>query len=128
MVERELLFSVTRKDLDIEAFRGSGKGGQNRNKRDTAVRIRHRDSGAVTEAQEHRTFDQNRRAAFLRLTKHPKFRIWLAETTRIAQGFPSIDERVERAMQPENLKVETRNLQGRWETIDEREGTEDPPP
>lgn len=116
---KDLLFSVTRKDLDIVAFRGSGNGGQNRNVRDTACRIRHRESGAVTEAQEHRTFDQNRRAAFLRLAKHPKFRIWLAEMTQIAQGMPSIGERVERAMSPQNLRVETRNLTGKWEVSDE---------
>lgn len=114
MAERELLFSVTRKDFDIQAFRGSGNGGQNRNVRDTAVRIRHRASGTVTEAQEHRTFDQNRRAAFLRMTKHPKFRIWLAEMTAVARGLPSIEERVQTTMRPENLKVEYRNSQGKW--------------
>ncbi len=114
MAERELLFSVTRKDFDIQAFRGSGNGGQNRNTRDTAVRIKHRASGAVAEAQEHRTFDQNRRAVFLRVTKHPKFRMWLAEMVQIAKGLPSVDERVQEAMLPENLKIEYRK-KGKWE-------------
>lgn len=112
--DRELLFSVTRKDLEIQAYRGSGNGGQNRNKRDTACRIKHPASGAVTQAQEHRTFEQNRKAAFLRLTKHPKFRVWLAEMVQIAEGFPSIDERVAKEMREENLQIEVRDEAGRW--------------
>lgn len=111
--DRELLFSVTRKDLEIESYRGSGNGGQNRNVRDTACRIRHRDSGVVAQAEEHRTFDANRKTAFLRLTKHPKFRVWLAEMTQIAQGFPSIEERVAAAMDEKHLKVEVQN-KGKW--------------
>lgn len=118
MAGRELLLSVTRKDLDIEHYRGSGNGGQNRNVRDTACRIRHRDSGAVAQAEEHRTFDANRKTAFLRLTKHPKFRVWLAEMTQIAQGLPSVEQRVEEAMDPKFLKVEVRNDSGRW-TVDD---------
>lgn len=111
--QRELLFSVTRKDFEIEAFRGSGNGGQNRNKRDTACRIRHPASGAVATAQEHRTFDLNRKTAFLRLAASPKFKIWLAEMTQAAQGLPTIDQRVENAMCLENLKIEVRD-RGKW--------------
>ncbi len=110
---RELLFSVTRKDLDIEAFKGSGNGGQNRNVRQTACRIRHRQSGTVVEAQEHRTFDHNRKAAFLRLTAHPKFRSWMAIKTAEMQGVKSVDQRVDEAMCLQNLKIEVRD-KGKW--------------
>lgn len=114
MADREgLLFSVSRKDFEIEAFRGSGNGGQNRNKRDTACRIRHRASGAVATAQEHRTFDLNRKNAFLRLVASAKFKTWLAEMTKAAQGLPTIEERVEQAMCLENLKIEVREG-GKW--------------
>ena len=51
--EKQLLFSVTRDQFDIQFMRGSGNGGQNRNKRDTACRIRHPASGAVATAQEY---------------------------------------------------------------------------
>lgn len=51
----EKIFSVTLKDCVVETKRGSGKGGQNRNKRDTAVRIVHLPSGAVGESQEQRS-------------------------------------------------------------------------
>lgn len=113
-LDRQLLFRVSRKDFKIEAYRGTGNGGQNKNKRDTACRIRHPDSGAVATAEEHRTFEQNRKAAFLRLTKTAKFRVWHAEMVQIAQGLPSIEERVERAMAPRNIKVETKDEKGRW--------------
>lgn len=110
---KQLLFSVTRKDFEITAYKGTGNGGQNKNKRETACRIKHPGSGAVTQAEEHRTFDANRKAAFLRMTTHPKFRVWLAEMTKIAQGFPSIEEQVAEMMREENLLVETKES-GRW--------------
>ena len=55
------------RDTEITFFRGSGKGGQNRNKVETGVRVRHIPSGIVLEADEERTQGQNRRIAFERL-------------------------------------------------------------
>ncbi len=60
--------NVSKKDLRIEYFRGSGKGGQNRNKRDTACRITHKETGLKATAEEHKSQPQNRKAAFRRLT------------------------------------------------------------
>jgi len=107
MGERKLLFSVTKKDLKIQFMRGSGNGGQNRNKRDTACRIIHGDSGAVGFAQEHRTQLQNKKAAFLRMTETSQFKNWC----RIRGGHAvlseaAIEEAVERLMAPENIKME----------------------
>ena len=70
---KQLLLSVTLKDCDVQTKRGSGKGGQNRNKRDTAVRIVHRASGAVGESQEQRSQLQNKQAAFGRMARTPVF-------------------------------------------------------
>jgi protein subunit release factor B len=70
---KEKVLSVTLKDCDVQTKRGSGKGGQNRNKRDTAVRIVHRDSGAIGEAQDERSQLQNKRLAFRRMSETPKF-------------------------------------------------------
>lgn len=60
---------VTKKDLRIECIRGSGKGGQNRNKRDTAVRITHILTGLVGYAEDERSQWQNKKLAFQRLAK-----------------------------------------------------------
>lgn len=58
---------VTKKDLRIERTRGSGAGGQNRNKRDTAVRITHIPTGLVGYSEDQRTQGQNQKIAFRRL-------------------------------------------------------------
>lgn len=70
---REKVLSVTLADCDVQTKRGSGKGGQNRNKRDTAVRIVHRASGAVGESQQERSQLQNKRAAFRRMAESKTF-------------------------------------------------------
>jgi len=110
-MSKELLFSVTKKDLEITYFSGSGAGGQYRNKHQNCVRIKHKDSGVIVTGQEERSREQNLRNAFNRLTKHPKFEAWL----KIKIGEASLDKEVEKreldtlvneAMKEENLKVE----------------------
>jgi len=59
--------SVTKKDLRIEYFRGSGAGGQHRNKKDTACRITHIPTGLFSSCQEHKSQKQNLKTAFKRL-------------------------------------------------------------
>lgn len=51
------------KDVDVAFVRAQGPGGQNVNKRSTAVRVLHRPSGCVAFSQCHRTQARNRAAA-----------------------------------------------------------------
>ena len=74
--KKELLFTVSASDCEWQFCRGSGAGGQNRNKRDTAVVCIHRESGAIGKSCEERSQLQNRRTAFGRMAKTEKFRIW----------------------------------------------------
>lgn len=60
-------YNVTRKDLRIDYYRGSGKGGQNRNKTDSACRITHILTGISAQAEDERSQKMNRRLAFRRL-------------------------------------------------------------
>ena len=60
---------VRKSDLRVDYYRGSGPGGQNKNKRDTACRITHLPTGIATTAEEHRTQGLNRVAAFRRLAR-----------------------------------------------------------
>lgn len=52
---------------DVETFRSSGPGGQNVNRRETAVRIRHRPTGETVVCQDERTQGRNREIALARL-------------------------------------------------------------
>lgn len=119
---RELLFSLTKKDFEISFFRGSGKGGQNRNKVETGVRIVHPESGAVAEACEERSQYQNRVIAFKRLVESPKFKAWhrlkCAAVLRNLSVEEMLKQEVERMMRPENLKVEVHTERG-WVEVKE---------
>jgi protein subunit release factor A len=59
--------TVRKADLRIEFYRGSGPGGQHRNKRDIACRITHKPTGLAATAEDQRSQSTNRRLAFERL-------------------------------------------------------------
>lgn len=73
---RELLTRVSIADCQVQTFRAGGKGGQNQDKRNTGVRVRHEPSGAVAESREHRTQGENKKAAFVRMARTPEFLRW----------------------------------------------------
>jgi len=59
--------TVRKDDLEITYYRGSGPGGQHRNKTDSACRMKHKPTGIVTQSEEHKRQGLNRKAAFKRL-------------------------------------------------------------
>jgi hypothetical protein len=54
-------------ESDVDTYRASGPGGQNRNKVESAVRIRHRSTGITAIAEESRSQAENRQRALRRL-------------------------------------------------------------
>jgi peptide chain release factor 1 len=54
---------ISNKDLEIKTCRGSGKGGQNRNKRNTTVQIKHIPTNIFVRCENERSQYQNRQVA-----------------------------------------------------------------
>jgi len=115
MKEKHLLFRLTKKDFIVEPFKGSGAGGQHRNKTMSCSRIRHPNSGAVAEASEQRYFHQNKKTAFERLLKKSEFQKWHRIMCAKALGsYIDPEEWVEKQMN--RLKFEVK-IDGKWTEI-----------
>jgi protein subunit release factor B len=120
MEKKRLLFSLTAKDFEIQTFRSGGKGGQHQNKTESGVRIIHHASGARGEARDSRDQHQNKKNAFLRLVNSPEFKTWhkFESAKRLGQVI-DIEKAVEKAMRPENIKVETLDENEKWVLVEE---------
>lgn len=118
MAKKELLFSLDKRDFIVQTFRSGGKGGQRQNKVETGVRIIHSDSGARGECRNYAHQYQNKKEAFKRLIKHPKFKVWHSMMVHKITSGKSIDELVDEQVKTKNLKIEGKNEKGKWSVLD----------
>jgi protein subunit release factor B len=114
MEEKKPIFSVTEKDLIVQTFHAGGPGGQNQNKRNTGVRIIHKESGAVGEARDSRSQLENKRSALKRMVETFQFKFWVKKITSEMRLGKTSEEIVNESMDPKNIKVEFRDETGKW--------------
>ena len=94
-MSRKLLFGVGKKDFKIDFYRASGKGGQKRNKTDSACRITHLESKAVGNCSDYRSQIKNKTEAFKRLTDTKIFKNWMKlEIARTTQKDKELENAV----------------------------------
>ena len=113
--KRKPLFSVSIKDCHVECIASTGGGGgQNKNRRHTAVRITHPPSGAVGYSADENNQLRNKQDAFRRMGESKEFQVWARILASELQTGKSIEQQVEEEMDLKNIKTEVKDEQGRW--------------
>lgn len=114
---QEKLFSVTAKDCIFQATRGSGAGGQKRNKTSSAIRCVHEKSGAVGECESHREQSLNKKEAFRKMAESETFRKWLdLEAKRVSGELALIEYEIDTQMR--KVVIEVKDENGCWKKVE----------
>jgi protein subunit release factor A len=105
-MQKELLFRISKQDLNITFFSGKGGGGQHRNRHLNCVRINHKDSGVMATGQSNRDKGSNIKEALNNLVKNPRFKVWHNRRVFETLRKKTIEQEVEEMMNPKFLKIE----------------------
>lgn len=109
-----LLFTIRKKDFQIQAFQSGGPGGQHQNRVNSGVRIIHKASGAIGECRNDKSQHRNKRMALKRLVATTIFQLWVNRRAFEITGGETIEQKVEKLMRAPNLKIETKDENERW--------------
>lgn len=108
------IVTVTKDDCEWICQRGSGNGGQKKNKTSSAVICTHKISRAQGYAEDMREQFRNKQIAFKRMAETKEFQAWLrTETLRKMGVLDQIEASVDKAMNPKNIRVEY-SIEGKW--------------
>lgn len=115
MIDKKPLFTITARDCEWSYTKGSGNGGQKKNKTSSAVHCIHRPSGAHGYSEASRSQGDNKRDAFQKMYDSPEFQKWLNLEFMKRSG--EMDE-IDRKVQQELTKVRTEvKIDGVWTEV-----------
>lgn len=118
---KRILFTVNASDCDWIYQRGSGKGGQKKNKTSSAVRCIHRASRGAGYAEDTRSQSINKGLAFGRMANSKEFKAWHKLEVAKRLGIEDeVQERVDELMRDIHIRVEAK-VDGKWAIVDRLE-------
>ncbi len=112
--KKKPILSLTAKDFRWNYYRGSGKGGQARNKTDNCCQCTHEPSGATAYSEDGRSKEHNKREAFRKVTENKQFQQWLRiESMKRMGTLAKIEAQIDLEMKTKT-KLEVKDENGRW--------------